>query len=86
MSKAKPYHHPDLRRALLDAALDLLREEGVKGFSMRKLAALAGVSHSAAYRHFASKDEILAELMLEAHKGLKAALEAARADGAPSGP
>lgn len=79
MEEAKPYHHPDLRRALLDAALNLLREEGVKGFSMRKLAALAGVSHSAAYRHFASKDAILAELMLEAHKGLKSALETARA-------
>lgn len=72
------YHHPDLRQELLNQALVLLREDGIKGFSLRKLASRAGVSHAAPYRHFGSKDEILASILLEGHKMLKEALETAR--------
>jgi len=45
---------------------------------MRKLAALAGVSHAAPYRHFAGKDELIATIMLEGHIRLRTALLAAR--------
>jgi AcrR family transcriptional regulator len=78
MGEKKSYHHPDLRRALLDAALILLREEGIKGFSLRKAAARAGVSHAAPYRHFSSKDDLIAALMLEGNRRLATALNAAR--------
>jgi len=68
MSDSDNYHHPDLRRTLLDEALKLLRKEGIKGFSLRSLAAASGVSHAAPYRHFGSKDAILAALLVEGHR------------------
>lgn len=74
----KSYHHPDLRKKLLQTAVKLLKEDGIKGFSMRKLASRAGVSHGAPYRHFTSKDEILACIMMEGHKRLREDLLAAR--------
>jgi len=74
MASKNRYHHPDLRQALLDGALKLIQEEGLRGFSLRKLAAKAGVSHAAPYRHFENKDEILFALMLEGHKRLRKAL------------
>ncbi|WP_267382870.1 MULTISPECIES: TetR/AcrR family transcriptional regulator [unclassified Sphingomonas] len=57
-----PYHHGDLRRALLDAANDILRETGRWDFSLREVARRAGVSHNAPYRHFADKDALLAAI------------------------
>jgi len=55
----KAYHYGDLRRALLDDAAQLLREEGESGLSMRKLAAKTGVSRTAPYHHFKDKQELL---------------------------
>ncbi len=74
----KTYHRQDLKQELLDTALVLLREKGIKGFSLRELASRTGVSHAAPYRHFAGKDALLAELMLEGHRRLATALNAAR--------
>jgi len=54
-----PYHHGDLRRALLDAATSAIEEEGVEGVTLRGIAARAGVSHAAPYRHFADKDALI---------------------------
>lgn len=48
----KSYHHGDLRNALLEAGITLLSEEGLKDFSLRKVAAKCGVSHTAPYSHF----------------------------------
>ncbi len=48
----KSYHHGDLRNALLEAGIALLNEEGLKDFSLRKVAAKCGVSHTAPYSHF----------------------------------
>ncbi len=45
--KGESYHHGQLRRAVLDAALELIVERGVGGFSMREVARRAGVSHNA---------------------------------------
>ena len=61
----KRYHHPDLRAALLDAALSELTEKGPRRFSLRQVAARAGVSHAAPYRHFPHKDALLAALVRE---------------------
>ncbi|MEM7231450.1 MAG: TetR/AcrR family transcriptional regulator [Planctomycetota bacterium] len=48
----KSYHHGDLRAALVVGAVDLIREEGAEGLSLRKVAKRVGVSHAAPYRHF----------------------------------
>jgi AcrR family transcriptional regulator len=79
VAKKKLYHHPDLKQALLDEAVKLIEQEGLRGFSLRKLALRSGVSHAAPYRHFQNKDEILVTLMLEGHRRLRAALLEARA-------
>jgi AcrR family transcriptional regulator len=58
--RADAYQHGDLRRALVQAGLKMLEEDGVDGLSLRGAAELAGVSHAAPYRHFRDKDELVA--------------------------
>ena len=64
MPKSQPheraYHHGDLRRAIVKAALEILRETQSLEFSLRELARRAGVSHNAPYKHFVDKRELLA--------------------------
>ena len=66
MSKAnvtageRPYHHGDLQRAIVNAALEVLSETQSTEFSLRELARRAGVTHNAPYKHFADKRELLA--------------------------
>jgi AcrR family transcriptional regulator len=59
-SKSKPYHHGDLRGVLIDLAVEALEQEGPQTLSLRGLAARAGVSGMAPYRHFADKAALLA--------------------------
>src|SRR4029077_20630718 len=59
-SHERPYHHGDLRRAIVKAALEILRETQSLEFSLRELARRAGVSHNAPYKHFVDKRELLA--------------------------
>ncbi|MEZ4463959.1 MAG: TetR/AcrR family transcriptional regulator [bacterium] len=61
----RSYHHGDLRRALLDAAVDRIASEGVDALSLRALARDVGVTHAAPYRHFASKGHLLAAVAEE---------------------
>ena len=63
------YHHGDLRNSLIKAALDLVAERGVEGFSLREAARTVGVSASACYRHFADR----ADLDAAVRKGLPTA-------------
>ncbi len=54
MSTAKTrHHHGDLKRALIQAGIDLLEEGGLEALTLRKCAARAGVSHAAPAHHFA---------------------------------
>ena len=55
-----PYHHGQLRDALIAAALDLLKEKGVDALSLRALAKATRVSQAAPYSHFEDKDHLLA--------------------------
>jgi AcrR family transcriptional regulator len=71
------YHHGNLRRALLDAALMMVEREGAKGVSLRAVARLAGVSPAAPYRHFAGKDSLLAAVAEEGFRALSELLEEA---------
>jgi AcrR family transcriptional regulator len=59
-SETRPYHHGDLRRAIVAAALEILSETQSVEFSLRELARRAGVSHNAPYKHFAEKSDLLA--------------------------
>jgi AcrR family transcriptional regulator len=77
----QPYHHGDLRAALLKAALLLIDRHGVKGFSLKDAAALAGVSTAAPYRHFADKAALLYALQGEGFALFNASLAAAFARG-----
>jgi AcrR family transcriptional regulator len=54
------YHHGDLRAALVDAAIVLIGEHGVRGFSLAEASRRVGVTTAAPYRHFADRDELLA--------------------------
>jgi AcrR family transcriptional regulator len=64
--KAKrPYHHGDLRAALITAALSLIDEHGVKDLALSDAAHLAGVSVAAPYRHFKDKEALLTEIAAE---------------------
>ena len=58
----KPYHHGDLRAALLRAGLTALADEAGGGFSLRALARTVGVSANAVYRHFPDKQALMAAL------------------------
>ena len=58
--KNAAYHHGDLREALIAATLKLIPTSGVRELSLRAVARRAGVSHSASYRHFSSKESLLA--------------------------
>lgn len=84
-SAPEPYHHGDLRAALLRAAEAMLAAQGPQDLSLRAVARAAGVSHNAPYRHFASREALLAELAAEGFRRLAAVLEGAGAGMAALG-
>lgn len=66
------YHHGDLRRTLLVAAVNLLEERGADALSLRELARRSGVSHNAPYRHFADRDALLDAMAADGFRELAA--------------
>jgi AcrR family transcriptional regulator len=68
------YHHGNLREALVEAAVELGREKGPDGIVIREVARRTGVSHNAAYRHFADRDELLHEVARVGMDGLSAVM------------
>ena len=58
----RAYHHGDLKNALRAAGSALIAQRGVEGVSLREISQAAGVSHTAAYRHYADKQALLADL------------------------
>jgi AcrR family transcriptional regulator len=71
------YHHGDLRRALLSAAIPLLRKGGPEALTMRALARAADVSPMAPYRHFADRAALVAAVADDGFKRLHVQLRAA---------
>ncbi|MFE9442422.1 TetR/AcrR family transcriptional regulator [Streptomyces sp. NPDC006602] len=64
-STPRPYHHGDLRRAILTAALDVIAADGPSALSLRDLARRAGVSHAAPAHHFKDRTGLLTAIAAE---------------------
>lgn len=73
------YHHGDLPRALVAAAVALVDEGGDETLTLRAVAQNVGVNHRAVYRHFADKRALLAAVALEGNRNLLVAVDAALA-------
>jgi AcrR family transcriptional regulator len=68
-----PYHHGNLRRALLDAALETIASDGIAAVNLRDLARRCGVSHAAPAYHFGDRTGLLTAIATEGYAGLAAA-------------
>ncbi len=77
-----PYHHGDLRVALLKAAQVVLERDELPGLTLRAVAHEAGVSHAAPTHHFGDLTGLLSELAAVGFRNFNAALNAASATGA----
>jgi AcrR family transcriptional regulator len=60
--RPEPYHHGNLRQALLTSAMDIVEQDGIEALSLREVARRANVSPAAPYHHFKDKASILKEL------------------------
>ena len=80
------YHHGNLRRALIETAVNAIARHGIDALNLRQLAARAGVTPGAPYHHFANREELLAAIAEEGFGRLEAELIAGRdAAGAEAG-
>jgi AcrR family transcriptional regulator len=72
--KGGRYHHGDLRTALIDTAVQLIGERGVRGFSLAEASRRIGVAASAPYAHFTDREDLLAAVTVRAFDLFRAAL------------
>ncbi len=75
------YHHGNLRAALIEAALAVIRSDGIEAVTLRGLARSVGVSHAAPARHFASRNALFAAIAEEGYRGLIGRVTAAGGAG-----
>lgn len=78
------YHHGNLRQALVDAALQLIEEKGPTGFTLSEAAKLAGVTPAAVYRHFAGREDLIAEAARQGYEIFADVTQYAYDKGQPS--
>lgn len=78
------YHHGNLRQALVEAALTLIAEKGPTGFTLSEAAKAADVTPAAVYRHFAGRDDLIAEVARQGFDIFGALMEYAYNEGRPS--
>ena len=71
---SRGYHHGDLRQTLIDMTIEVVREKGIEGLSIRDVARKAGVSAGAPYRHFVDKQQLLAAVATDGFERLDAKL------------
>ncbi|OJH34911.1 TetR/AcrR family transcriptional regulator [Cystobacter ferrugineus] len=71
------YHHGDLKRALLEASIELIREDGVDALTMAEVGRRVGVSSAAPYKHFEDRQALLRALAAEGNRRLGEAIVAA---------
>lgn len=78
------YHHGNLRQALVDAALALIEEKGPQGFTLSEAAKVADVTPAAVYRHFAGREDLIAEAARQGYDVFAALMEFAYNQGKPT--
>ncbi len=78
------YHHGNLRQALVEAALLLIAEKSPQGFTLSEAAKAADVTPAAVYRHFAGREDLLAEVARQGYEIFAALMEYAFDEGRPS--
>lgn len=76
----RPYHHGDLRRALVAAGAGIVAEHGAANLSLREVARQLGVSHNAPYKHFATREALLAAIAAQGYVELADRLSEAQAE------
>ena len=79
----RAYHHGNLREALIEISLQVIREEGVRGLTLREIGKRLQVSRMAAYRHFTDKAALLASISKAGFEKFADSLEAARDNAGP---
>ncbi|PID37513.1 MAG: TetR family transcriptional regulator [Rhodobacterales bacterium] len=84
MAKKRGYHHGNLRQALVDAALVLIEQKGPTGFTLSEAAKAAGVTPAAVYRHFAGREDLIAEASRQGYEIFADLMEYAFEKGQPS--
>lgn len=83
MPDRKPYHHGNLRQALVEATALLIQETGPLAFTLSEAARRAGVSPAAPYRHFKGRDDLLEEVARQGFVDFGKRLERAFDEGRP---
>ncbi|MFD1911976.1 TetR/AcrR family transcriptional regulator [Halodurantibacterium flavum] len=78
------YHHGNLRQALVEAALELIREKSPQGFTLSEAAKAAGVTPAAVYRHFAGREDLIAECATQGFEIFSDLMDYAFNKGQPS--
>jgi AcrR family transcriptional regulator len=78
---ARSYHHGDLKAALVEAAAEILRKEGLEALTLRAVARKAGVSQAAPYRHFADRRALMAAVAEVGFQRLQQAMMQAMQSG-----
>ena len=78
------YHHGNLRQALVDAALELIRVKGPTGFTLSEAAKTAGVTPAAVYRHFQGREDLIAEGARQGYEIFTDLMQFAYQSGQPS--
>ncbi len=78
------YHHGNLRQALVDAALELIRTKGPTGFTLSEAAKQAGVTPAAVYRHFEGREDLIAEAARQGYEIFADVMQFAYDKGQPS--
>ena len=74
-NRRRSYHHGDLRRVLIDAALDVVEKKGLGALTLRSVARAAKVSHMAPYHHFEDKAALVAAVAAEGFRRMQDAME-----------
>jgi AcrR family transcriptional regulator len=78
------YHHGNLRQALVEGALTLIQDRGPMGFTLSEAAKTAGVTPAAVYRHFAGREDLIAEAARQGYEIFADVMEYAYQSGQPS--
>ena len=78
------YHHGNLRQALVEAALVLIAEKSPQGFTLSEAAKAADVTPAAVYRHFAGREDLLAEVARQGYEISAALMDYAFDEGRPT--